>query len=389
MRTVLALNAGSATLKFALYAAEGLRIQARGLVDRWGGAGQRLAVSGEQALDAPLPDGREAAVRFLFDWIGETWPRARLTAIGHRIVHGGAGHDGPVAVTPDVVRGLEALSPLAPLHQPDGLTGLRLAQLARPEALQVASFDTAFHRTMPPVATRFALPREYEAQGVRRYGFHGLSYAHVAERLRDVAPDLAAGRVIVAHLGGGASLCAMQAGRSVDTTMGFSALDGLVMNTRCGAIDPGVLLHLLQAQAMTPEDLSDLLYRRSGLLGVSDVSGDMRALLASPEPAAAEALELYVYRILRETGALASVMGGLDGLVFTAGVGENSAEVRQAVCAGLGWLGVRLDRSDGAGERRIGRIGVHGGVWVIPTDEERVIAREALAIADAAGPAAP
>lgn len=376
--SVLALNAGSATLKFALY--EGEALLARGLVDHWGGSGQTFS------LEGPIPGGREAAVRYLLDWIERTWP-GEVTAMGHRIVHGGADYDGPVRVTPEVMARLEALSPLAPLHQPDGLTGLRLAQAARPQALQVASFDTAFHRTMPAVAARFALPREFEAQGVRRYGFHGLSYAHVAGRLRALAPGME--RVIVAHLGSGASLCAMRNGRGIDTTMGFSALDGLVMSTRCGSIDPGVVLHLIQQRGMTPEAVTDLLYRRSGLLGVSGVSGDMRALLASPEPAAAEALELYVHRIVREAGALASVMGGLDGLVFTAGVGENSPEVREAVCEGLGWLGVRLEAGAGDGERRIGRIGDAGGVWVIPTDEEQVIAREAMAVAEAAGPAGP
>lgn len=383
MRTVLALNAGSATLKFALFEADGLKLLARGLVDRWGASDQRLKITGaagEVLFDDEAPGEREASARFLFDWIARQWPQARLAAIGHRIVHGGAAFDGPVRATPDVVAELEALSPLAPLHQPWGLMGLKLAREAMPDAVQVASFDTAFHRTMAPVATRLALPREYEARGVRRYGFHGLSYAWIAGRLSAVDPQLAKGRVIVAHLGAGASLCAMRDGRSVDTTMGFSALDGLIMATRCGTIDPGVLLHLL-AHGMSARDLSDLLYQRSGLLGVSGISGDMRALLASEAPAAQEALELYVRRIVSQTGALIAPMGGLDGFVFTGGVGENAAPVRAAIVEGLGWLGLQLDSSagTGGGERRVSPPQTPP-VWVIPTNEEAAIAAEAVAV---------
>ena len=385
MKTVLALNAGSATLKFALYKADGLELLARGLVDCWGVDNQHLVItggSGQTLFEGEIPDAAEdaeAAIVFLLDWQRRQWPDAELAAIGHRIVHGGADYRGPVLVTPQVMAKLEGFTSLAPLHQPAGLSGLRLAQHACPGVPQTASFDTAFHRTMSATASRIALPREYEAQGIRRYGFHGLSYAWIARRLETLDPALAKGRVIVAHLGSGASLCALNEGRSVDTTMGFSALDGLVMGTRTGSIDPGVLLHLLQG-GMTEPQLTDLLYRRSGLLGVSGISADMRTLLASDAGSAAEAIDLYVRRIVRETGALAAMLGGLDGLVFTAGVGENAAAIRAFVCKTLEWLGFSLDEMANAagGERQIGAA-ESKPVWVIPTDEEQVIAREALA----------
>lgn len=367
MDAVLALNAGSATLKFALYRTD-MTLLARGLVDHWGADAQRFTArdgEGASLFDGVLPDApddRQAAVGFLLDWVAGRWPDAQIAAVGHRIVHGGADFAGPVVVDEAVLAKLEALSPLAPLHQPAGLAGLRLARAACPQAPQTASFDTAFHRTMPDIAARFALPAAFWDEGVRRYGFHGLSYRHVAEVLKRDEPALAAGRVIVAHLGGGASLCALKGGVSLDTTMGFSALDGLVMSTRSGSIDPGVLLYFLQQRGMSADEVSDLLYRRSGLLGVSGISGDMRALLASAEPAAKAAVALYVHRIVREIGALAAMLGGLDGLVFTAGVGENAPQIRDAVCERLGWLG-------------------EIAVRVIATDEEQVIAAEALAAA--------
>jgi acetate kinase len=378
MRTVLALNAGSATLKFALYRSDGLQLLARGLVDHWGAEGQHLTITGEASYDGEIAGDAEAAIAFILDWQRRQWPDAEVCAVGHRLVHGGADYRGPVLVTPDVMEKLEALTSLAPLHQPAGLMGLRLAQHACPVP-QVASFDTAFHRTMSDTATRIALPREYEAQGVRRYGFHGLSYAYIADRLRTLDPTLASGRVIVAHLGSGASLCALRDGQSVDTTMGFSALDGLVMGTRTGSIDPGVLLHLLQGGMGEPE-LTDLIYRRSGLLGVSGISADMRTLLATDQPSAREAIDLYVRRIVRETGALAAMLGGLDGFVFTAGVGENAAPIRTSVIKQLEWLGFSIGETGNAqpGEHRIDA--GSKPVWVIPTDEEQVIAREALSV---------
>jgi acetate kinase len=382
MKTVLALNAGSATLKFALYRADRLQLLARGLVDHWGADGQHLAISGgdnEPLFEGEIAGDAEAAIAFILDWQHRQWPDAEVGVVGHRIVHGGADYRGPVVVTPEVLERLEALTSLAPLHQPAGLAGLRLAQHACPGVPQVASFDTAFHHTMSETAARIALPREFEAQGIRRYGFHGLSYAYIAGRLQTLDPALAHGRVIVAHLGSGASLCAMHNGRSVDTTMSFSALDGLVMGTRTGSIDPGVLLHLLD-HGMSASQLSNLLYRRSGLLGVSGVSADMRVLLASDQAHAKEAIDLYVRRVVRETGALAALLGGLDGLVFTAGVGENAQTIRTLVCKKLEWLGFSIDEAANAkgGERQIGAAGSKP-VWIIPTDEEQVIAREAAA----------
>jgi acetate kinase len=284
-------------------------------------------------------------------------------------------------VTPEILSELDRLAPLAPLHQPQNLAPIRAIAAARPDLPQVVCFDTAFHHTLPAVARRFALPREYEAMGVRRYGFHGLSYEHIADRLSEIAPDLAAGRVIVAHLGNGASLCALHRNHSIDTTMGFSALDGLVMGTRPGTLDPGVVLYLLQERGMTASEVEDLLYRRSGLLGVSGgIASDMRTLLASTDPCASDATELFAYRIAREAGALASSLGGLDGIVFTAGIGEHSPEIRAAVCARLKWLGLVLDRA--ANERGDAVISAHDSqieVRVIATDEERVIAQHTAA----------
>jgi acetate kinase len=381
MKTVLALNAGSATLKFALYCTDELQLLARGLVDHWGADGQHLAITGganEPLFEGAIAGDAEAAIAFVLDWQRRQWPDAEVGVVGHRIVHGGADYRGPVLVTPDVMERLEALTSLAPLHQPAGLAGLRLAQHACPGVPQVASFDTAFHHTMSETAARIALPREFEAQGIRRYGFHGLSYAYIAGRLQTLDPALAKGRVIVAHLGSGASLCAMHEGRSVDTTMSFSALDGLVMGTRTGSIDPGVLLHLLD-HGMSASQLSNLLYRRSGLLGVSGISADMRVLLASDQAHAKEAIDLYVRRIVRETGALTALLGGLDGLVFTAGVGENAKVIRALICKQLEWLGFSIDAAANmqGGERQIGATGSKP-VWIIPTDEEQVIAREAV-----------
>jgi len=388
MKTVLALNAGSATLKFALYKADGLELLARGLVDCWGAAEQHLVITGggETLFEGQVKGDAEAAIAFILDWQNRQWPDAEVGVVGHRIVHGGADYRGPVLVTPEVMAKLESFTALAPLHQPAGLAGLRLARHACPGVPQTASFDTAFHHTMSATAARIALPRAYEAQGIRRYGFHGLSYAWIAGRLETLDPALAKGRVIVAHLGSGASLCALREGKSVDTTMGFSALDGLVMGTRTGSIDPGVLLHLLQG-GMSEPDLTDLLYRRSGLLGVSGVSADMRTLLASDAAPAREAIDLYVRRIVRETGALAAILGGLDGFVFTAGVGENAASIRALVCKQLEWLGFSLDETanTAGGERRINAPGSKP-VWIIPTDEESVIASEAARLTCGSAP---
>ena len=277
----------------------------------------------------------------------------RLIAVGHRVVHGGPDHYRPERATAALLDALDRLTPLAPLHEPHNIAPIRAIAAARPNLLQVACFDTAFHHTMPKVATRFALPREYEQAGVRRYGFHGLSYEYIAGRLREIAPELAKGRVIAAHLGNGASLCAMLDGQSVDTTMGFTALDGLVMGTRSGNLDPGVILYLEQERGLSAKQVETLLYEQSGLLGVSGgLASDMRTLLASDDPHAKEAIELFVYRIAREIGALTSSLGGLDGLVFTAGIGEHAPEIREKRLRTARLAGGRPRRGSEPAQRR-------------------------------------
>ena len=364
--SVLALNAGSSSLKCALYAGSGPqpRELARAQIDTQGvGSG---------------PSGYAG----ILAWAESVAP-GRLSAVGHRVVHGGPVYGDPVAIGAGVVEALEALSPLAPLHQPQSLAAIRALGGLRPGLAQVACFDTAFHRTQPPVAVRLGLPRALHDKGVRRYGFHGLSYEHIACRLAALDPALAAGRVIAAHLGSGASLCAMRDGVSIDTTMGFSPLDGLVMSTRCGALDPAVPLYLMMHEGLGAQQVQDLLYHGSGLLGVSGISGDMKTLLARSEPAALQAVELFVYRAAREASALAGSLGGLDGVVFTGGVGEHSPEIRAALAARLAWLGLELDpdANQGAGERRISAPASRLAAWVIPADEELVIARQTIAVA--------
>jgi acetate kinase len=385
--TILILNAGSSSIKFALFelgSSGALQRTARGEIERLGSE-PSLVIEGrdgevlekkEWGRDAP---SFEALVKTVIERIEAHQGAGRLVAVGHRVVHGGSTHLRPERITPDLLADLERLVPLAPLHQKHNLAPIRALVSLRPDLPQVACFDTAFHSTMPPVAYRYALPPEYEVAGVRKYGFHGLSYEYIAERLREVAPTLAGGRVIVAHLGNGASLAAILAGRGIDTTMGFTALDGLVMGTRCGLIDPGVLLYLEQQRGMSAEEVYDLLYRRSGLLGMSGVASDMRTLLASDEPRAREAVELFVYRIAWEIGALAAALGGLDGLVFTAGIGERSAPIREMVCARLGWLGAEIDGGANAAHQPV----ISGPqskieIRVVPTDEELMIARHTL-----------
>ena len=385
---ILALNAGSSSIKFALFEVNGTDrpgLLSRGQLDGIGTAPRFVARDAAGAVldEARLPDGardHEALLGGLLAWVEGQLGPDRLAAVGHRVVHGGREFTEPALLTPAAVQALDALTPLAPLHQPHSLSPIRALMALRPGLAQVACFDTAFHRTMPALVTRLALPREYEAEGVRRYGFHGLSYEYIALALREAAPGLAAGRVVVAHLGSGASLCAMQGGRSVDTTMGFTALDGLVMGTRCGALDAGVVLYMLQQKGLAPHEVEQVLYRQSGLLGVSGVSGDMRVLLASADPRARDAVELFVFRVARETAALAASMGGLDGFVFTAGIGEHAAEIRSLVCERLRWMGVVPDPA--ANARGAGRISAVSGaveVHVLPTDEEAMIARHMLA----------
>ncbi len=388
--TILVLNAGSSSMKFSLFhaAADVVALEREGQVAGIG-AEARLrvkAAGGEAALDEPVQGGadHQAALTAIEGWLAGHG--GALLAVGHRVVHGGPRFDQPVRIDPAILQALDDLVPLAPLHQPHALEGIRAAQALFPGVPQVACFDTAFHHGAPKLSQAFGLPRRFTEAGLRRYGFHGLSYEYIASRLPDVAPALARGRVVVAHLGSGASLCAMRAGRSVATTMGLTALDGLLMGTRCGALDPGVVLTLMQRDGLSAAEVERLLYEESGLLGVSGRSADMRELLASPDPHAQEAVDLFVYRIGREIGSLAAALGGLDGIVFTGGIGENQAEIRARVCRDAAWLGVGLDAA--ANERGGPCISGPGGgpgggagasAWVIPTDENLMIARQALA----------
>ncbi len=376
-RAVLTLNAGSSSVKFALFG-EGDRHLASGMADRIGPQGTlRLLGAERQVLPSVAGDltTHEGAIRAAIDSFRAAHPGLDLQAVGHRVVHGGAHHAGPVLVTGAVLDALQALAAYAPLHQPHNLAGIAAAMAAFADVPQVACFDTAFHRGQPWVNDTYALPRAYYDDGVRRYGFHGLSYQYVAGVL---PPEVAQGRVVVAHLGNGASMCALFEGRSVASTMGFSALDGLAMGTRCGQIDPGVLLYLMDKKGMTPAEISDLLYRQSGLLGLSGLSNDMRTLEASDALEAQEAIAYFAARCQREIGSLAAALGGLDALVFTGGIGENASRVRADICAGMGWAGIVADPARNAEpEGVISPDGAKVTVLVIPTNEELVIARAA------------
>ena len=381
---ILALNAGSSSIKFGLFELrEGSRfsLMSKGEIEGIGGEPHFTAtgVDGSKLEDKHWlgKDAEyDAMLGALLAWAEGHVKPDTLVAVGHRVVHGGRDFIAPVRLTAQIVQQLDALTPLAPLHQPHSLAPIRTLMALRPNLPQVACFDTAFHHTMPAVAARFALPREYEAEGVRRYGFHGLSYEYIARALRQQAPGLAAGRVVVAHLGNGASLCGMRDGCSQETTMGFTALDGLVMGTRCGTLDAGVVLYMLQQKGLAAPAVEHVLYERSGLLGVSSLSSDMRTLLASADPRAREAVELFAFRVGQETAVMAASLEGLDGFVFTGGIGEHAAEVRAMAGKRLRWLGVELDA--GANWRGTGRISTPGSrveVHVIPTDEEATIVR--------------
>jgi acetate kinase len=379
---VVALNAGSSSIKFSIFSLEHLGApRFKGQIEKIG-VSPRLKVSDgtgrmvmEQSWDAAGFDHAEATQTILKCSV-QLLEGATVAAIGHRVVHGGAGYARPVRVDKKVYEALEKLVPLAPLHQPHNLALIATILKAAPHLPQVACFDTAFHRTQPEIVQEFALPRRLTEAGVRRYGFHGISYEYVSRQLRRTAPDIAQQRVVIAHLGNGASLCAVQDGKSVASTMGFTALDGLMMGTRCGAIDPGVLLYLLDEMKMDARQIEHLLYKESGLLGVSGISSDMRELRAAASPAAEHAIAMFVYRIVREIGSLAAALGGLDGIVFTAGIGEHDAVLRASVCRACGWLGVEIDEErNAAGDGP--RISVEGSpvsVWVVPTDEEGMIA---------------
>ncbi|MHC5113029.1 MAG: acetate/propionate family kinase [Planctomycetota bacterium] len=380
---ILTINAGSSSVKFAVFdaGAPEPELVARGQVEGIGTAPHFVARDAEGHLLAESywesvgGGGHARAFRQIEQWLPSVVEGRPLLGVGHRVVHGGTRYTQPVLIDDEVIAELTRLVPLVPLHQPHHLAAIRAVADVHPEVPQVACFDTAFHQDRPEVSTRLGLPFEMHERGVRRYGFHGLSYEYIASRLASIAPDLVRGRVVVAHLGSGSSMCAIRDGRTVETSMGFSGLDGLPMGTRCGALDPGVPLFLLGGERMPVQDLEDLLYKRSGLLGISGVSNDMRALRASDDPRARDAIDFYVYRIGQELGALTASLGGLDALVFTAGVGEHDADLRAAVCRDAAWLGVEIDEA--ANEQHAPRISAGDtspSVWVIPTDEERMIA---------------
>ncbi|SEQ98679.1 acetate/propionate family kinase [Sphingobium sp. YR768] len=383
MKVIATLNAGSSSIKFALYEllADGLRFDAGGKIEEIGTAPRLRArdAQGEAILERDWPQGsvlsHEHLLEDLFAWAAKQLGDREIVAIGHRIVHGGSDFYAPRLIDDPLLEALEALVPLAPLHQPHNLAAVRALRALAPNRPQIACFDTAFHHHLPPLATRLPLARTFHDQGLRRYGFHGLSYEYIARRLLDADPQHAGGRVIAAHLGNGASMCAMREGKSVDTTMGFTALDGLMMGTRAGALDPGVVLHLQTQMGMSPNEVETLLYRTSGLLGVSGISSDMRTLHASEAPEAAEAISLFVRQAVRQAAALIPSLGGLDGLVFTAGIGENDAVIRARICEGLSWAGVALDpEANSANAAVISTQESKVRVRVIPTDEEAVIA---------------
>ena len=385
--TLLVLNAGSSSVKFCTF-----EVGPDGPVRDLGGQvaqdgdDVRLVVRrrGETLADRSLGTARldhAGALAALAAFLDDGHALEHCIGIGHRVVHGGAEYSAPMLIDDAVLARLDAYVPLAPLHQPHNLSAIRAIGQRFPGVPQVACFDTAFHRTVPEVAQLYAIPLSYAAEGVRRYGFHGLSYEHVAQRLPSLDPRAAAGRTVVMHLGNGSSMCAMSGCRSVSTTMGFTAVDGLPMGTRSGAIDPGVLLYLMDRHGYAARDLERLLYHRSGLLGVSGVSADVRVLQASDAPEARLALDLYVYRAGRELGSLAAALGGLDAVVFTAGIGEHQAGIRAEICRAAAWLGLELDED--ANRRhgpRISRDDSTVSAWVVPADEESVIAGHVLAV---------
>lgn len=381
-RAILVVNAGSSSLKFALHVANAdgtLTMQVDGQIADLHGT---PSFEARDAGGSPMPArdlGDESPLEWLLGWLQEHGHL--FDAVGHRVVHGGVHYAKALRVDAKVLGVLESLVPLAPLHQPHNLAPIRRLAALYPDLPQVVCFDTAFHRSNSDLVQRYALPDPLHQQGIRRYGFHGLSYAHIAAVLGDYDSRAATGKAIVLHLGNGASLCALEGGVSVAGSMGFSALDGIPMSTRCGALDPGVILHLISAHGMDAASLEKLLYRESGLLGISGVSGDMRALSASSEPRAAIAIEVFVYRTVREIGSLIAALGGLDAIVFTAGIGENAANVRARILDGLSWLGVRVDPAANARHGpRISTADSAIAAWVIPTDEEGVIARQTFAL---------
>ncbi|MBZ9568387.1 acetate/propionate family kinase [Modicisalibacter tunisiensis] len=388
-RAVLALNAGSSSLKVALFHDERCRV--RGTIERINEA-PHLVLDGATTPSDALPrltgTGHTAVIAPLLDWLEAQFGDVPLSAVGHRVVHGGRHHAAPCLLEPAVVDELRELIPLAPLHQPPALALIDALHAHWPTLPQVACFDTAFHRSQPWLNQCFALPRRLTEEGILRYGFHGLSYAHAVRQLPELIGERHRGRVIIAHLGHGCSLCALEDGQSQATTMGFTALDGLMMGRRAGNLDPGVILYLLQQKGWRADEIEHLLYHDSGLYGVSGLSDDMRDLLASDAPAAAEAVALFVRRVVREIGGLVALLGGLDALIFTAGIGEHAAPIRQAVCHDLAWLGIKLD--DAANARHAPRLDRGDGpaIGIVAADEEAEIRRSTLACLPAS-PAAP
>jgi acetate kinase len=387
---ILVINAGSSSIKFSVFETGEDRSLAAGAHGQIAaiGASARIEVAdaqGRKLIDEPAAaKDHEAAISVIHEWLAiHVGDEAALAGVGHRVVHGGTAYSEPALIDAEVIAALEALVPLAPLHQPHALAAIRAVAAVAPDAPQIACFDTAFHRSQPPLAQLFALPRELTQKGIRRYGFHGLSYEYIVSVLPRVAPEIAGGKLVVAHLGNGASLCAIEQGRSVATTMSFTPVDGLVMGTRTGALDPGVILYLLQHEGMSAAEVERLINERSGLLGVSGLSSDMRTLLASAAPAAREAVDLFVYRIGRELGSLVAALGGIDALVFTGGIGEHAAPIRAPVCHDASWLGITLDEAaNAAGGPRISAPGSKISVWVVPTDENLMVAQHTRRLLD-------
>ena len=386
---ILVLNAGSSSIKFSVFVGgkQGLDLTVRGQVEalftcpRFTAKNQDGAMVSEKSWGDGVKLGHAGAIEHLRVFLREQGSGLRLAGVGHRVAHGGLKYFEPVRVDGPVLAELEKVVPLVPLHQPHNLAPIRLVLERLPDVPQVACFDTGFHHTNPPLAQMFALPKALTDAGVRRYGFHGLSYEYIASVLPQSAPQAATGKTIVLHLGNGSSMCALNAGKSVATTMGFSALDGLPMGTRSGALDPGVILFLLDQKKMDARAIENLLYKESGLLGVSGISSDVRELLESKDPRAKLALDLYTYRIGRELGSLAAALGGLEHIVFTAGIGENAPRIRERVCQDAAWLGVKLDSSaNRKGEPRITTADSRVAAWVLRTNEELMIARHTLRV---------
>jgi acetate kinase len=387
MSSISVINAGSSSIKFAVFQATAspsllLRGQIEGIGTtpraKLSDPGGKLLV--EESFDDKGFD-HAAATQAMMQIGARGLGGREISAVGHRIVHGGAEYSAPLRLTDPIIEKLAALTPLAPLHQPHNLAPIRSIRASHPNLPQVACFDTAFHRNQSPIAQAFAIPRKYSEAGIHRYGFHGISYEHVTGRIKTVAPEIADARLIIAHLGNGASVCAVKDGRSVASTMGFTAVDGLMMGTRCGALDPGVLIHLIDRYGLGARELEDLIYRKSGLIGVSGISSDMRTLRASSDPAAKVAIDLFVYRIVREIGSLAAALGGLDAIIFTGGIGENDAATRAEVATGCAWLGLTLDET--ANRQATTRISMSDSrvtAFVIPTNEELEIATRTFEI---------